>query len=86
MSTIWLRVMAMPGLQLPGQVGKLIEFSDIVYHVAESDGYVRATITRSGRYKYFSFFNLRKEIHKMDLVFLYPRYLFLHDGYDYLRF
>ena len=77
MSTIWLRVMAMPGLQLPGQVGRLIEFSDneyhvadvmamqllqlpgqvgkligfsdIEYHVAESDGYARATITRSGR-------------------------------------
>ena len=46
---MWLRVMAMPGLQLPGQVGKLIEFSDNEYHVAESDGYARATITRSGR-------------------------------------
>ena len=41
--------MAMQLLQLPGQVGRLIEFSDNEYHVAESDGYVRATITRSGR-------------------------------------
>ena len=41
--------MAVRWLQLPGQVGKLIVFSDIEYHVAESDGYVRATITRSGR-------------------------------------
>ena len=46
---MWLRVMVMPGLQLPGQVGKLIEFSDNEYHVAESDGYARATNTRSGR-------------------------------------
>ena len=49
MSTMWLRVMAMPGLQLPGQVGRLIEFSDNEYQVAESDGYAMATITRSGR-------------------------------------
>ena len=27
----------------------VLEFSDIEYHVAESDGYARATITRSGR-------------------------------------
>ena len=46
---MWLRVMAMRWLQLPGQVGKLIGFSDNEYHVAESDGYARATITRSGR-------------------------------------
>ena len=49
MSTMWLRVTAIQLLQLPGQVGRLIEFSDIEYHVAESDGYARATITRSGR-------------------------------------
>ena len=41
--------MVMPGLQLPGQVGKLIGFSDNEYLVAESDGFARATITRSGR-------------------------------------
>ena len=49
MSTMWLRVTAMQLLQLPGQVGKLIEVSDNEYHVAESDGYAIATITRSGR-------------------------------------
>ena len=35
MSTMWLRVTAMQLLQLPGQVGKLIGFSDNEYHVAD---------------------------------------------------